>query len=110
MENDQYDITIIISRQDVISQNIGPTLDVLHNYVETPRKAKEFMERLSIAFHGYDQDVRELDEIREVRDFVYMLDDKFPYWLFFLSKKLARSSVLCVAFFCLILKKKSQMI
>ena len=68
------------------------------------------MERLSIAFHGYDQDVRELDEIREVRDFVYMLDDKFPYWLFFLSKKLARSSVLCVAFFCLILKKKSQMI
>lgn len=43
------------------------------------------MERISISFEGYNEDNRELDEIPEVRDFIYELDDKFPYWLFFLT-------------------------
>jgi hypothetical protein len=80
-------ITIVISKDDVQSLNIEPTLSVLKNFIETPKKAKQSMERLSIGFHGYDQDMRELYEIPEIRDFVHKLDKGFPYWLFFLSKK-----------------------
>jgi hypothetical protein len=39
-----------------------------------------------IAFHGYEQDTRELFEIPEIWEYVHLLDDKFPYWLFFLTK------------------------
>lgn len=45
------------------------------------------MERVDIAFYGYDDDPRELFEIQEVRQYVSDLDVKFPFWLFFLSKK-----------------------
>jgi hypothetical protein len=41
---------------------------------------------MDIAFQGYDHDTRELFEIPEVRQYVSLLDDKFPYWLFFLGK------------------------
>ena len=43
-------------------------------------------EKLDVAFHGYDHDVRELFEIPEIRDYVELLDSQFPYWLFFLTK------------------------
>ncbi len=49
-------------------------------------KAKLFKENVDLAFFGYDDDSRELFEIDEVRDFVFKLDDQFPYWLFFLTK------------------------
>jgi hypothetical protein len=39
-----------------------------------------------VAFHGYDQDSRELFEIPEVREYVSALDSQFPFWLFFLTK------------------------
>lgn len=45
------------------------------------------MERVDIAFHGYDHTHEELFEIPEVRDFVYKLDEQFPFWLYFLSKR-----------------------
>jgi hypothetical protein len=80
-------ISIVISRQDVRSQNIEPTLSILKKFTHTPQMARNFMERISISFEGYDEDTRELDEIPEVRDFVHKLDDEFPYWLFFLSKE-----------------------
>ena len=55
--------------------------------MSTPARARSFFEQLDIAFHGYDNDQRELFEIPEVRDFVNWLDDQFPFWLFFLTKK-----------------------
>lgn len=106
MKNNQFDITIVISRQDIITKNIGPTLDVLQSCIETPHKARDFMERISISFHGYDQDVRELDEIPEVRDFVYMLDEKFPFWLFFLSKETSGLQCIMRCFLLPFLKKE----
>ena len=45
------------------------------------------MERVEISFHGYDHTPQELFEIPEVRNFVYQLDEQFPFWLFFLSKR-----------------------
>lgn len=87
-------IFFVIPREDVEMLNIKNTLSWLNTFMETPEKAKEFKEKLSISFSGYDSDRRELYEILEVRDFVQTLDDKFPFWLFFLSKE--TSSLQCI--------------
>jgi hypothetical protein len=53
----------------------------------SPERALSFFENVDIAFHGYDDDPRELFEIDEVRNFVIELDRQFPFWLFFLTKR-----------------------
>ena len=47
-----------------------------------------------VSVHGYDYDPRELNEIAEVCSFLDKLDDKFPFWLYFLDKR--ESSLLMV--------------
>lgn len=41
--------------------------------------------RLHFWIEGYDDDPRELWEVREVRSYVAALDAAFPYWFWFLS-------------------------
>lgn len=79
-------LSLVISREEVESQNITSALSVLNSLLETPEKASAYKESVDISFYGYDEDSRELFEIPEVRNFVFQLDDKFPFWLFFLSK------------------------
>jgi hypothetical protein len=76
----------VVSRTDVEAADPTSTLNVLSRLLESPEIAKNYHERVDIAFHGYDHDRRELFEIPEVREFVARLDASFPYWLFFLSK------------------------
>jgi hypothetical protein len=79
-------ISVIVSRKEVESGDIEPALGTLKKFLQSPEIMAEYFERVDIGFHGYDQDTRELFEIVEVRNYVYKLDDKFPFWLFFLSK------------------------
>jgi hypothetical protein len=79
-------VTIVVSRRDVEACDVETTLACLQRLIETPKTARDFMERVAICFHGYDHTREELWEIPEVRNFVHRLDDKFPYWLFFLDK------------------------
>ena len=75
-----------ISKEDVEAGDISASFGVLGRLVESPKTARQFAERVDIAFHGYDDVALELFEMPAVRSFVYRLDEKFPYWLFFLSK------------------------
>jgi hypothetical protein len=79
-------LCIVVSRAEVESGDIEPAMSTLRRLTESTETAKLFMENVDIGFHGYDHDRRELFEIDEVRDYVYKLDEQFPYWLFFLSK------------------------
>jgi hypothetical protein len=79
-------LIVIISKEEVESQNTTSPLTALKTLLQSPEKARYFQEKVDIAFHGYDEDAQELFEIPEVRNFVYRLDEEFPYWLFFLSK------------------------
>ena len=79
-------IVVLVSRAEIEAIDILPALGTLRRLTEAPETAREFFERVDIAFHGYDDDTRELSEIIEVRNFVFRLDDQFPFWLFFLSK------------------------
>lgn len=79
-------VVVVISRAEVEAGDPSRALSILKQLAETPEEARRFVERVDIAFHGYDDDSRELFEIEEVRDFARQLDGAFPFWLFFLSK------------------------
>lgn len=79
-------LVVVVSRAEVEAMNTSLSLKVLKQLIESPERARSFVERVDIAFHGYDHTREELFEIPEVRNFVYQLDQQFPFWLFFLSK------------------------
>jgi hypothetical protein len=89
-------LTVVISREQVEAGDIAAPLGVLRRLVESPKTARDFADRVDIAFHGYDDVREELFEIPEVRSFVGRLDEQFPYWLFFLSRR-------CLGLQCLLL-------
>jgi len=77
---------IIVSREEVQRQDTSSVLKALRAFLKSPTTAKSYLERLEIAFDGYNNHAEELFEIQEVREFVYLLDEEFPFWLFFLDK------------------------
>jgi hypothetical protein len=79
-------VTVIVGREQVEAGDTNEILAVLQPFVQ-PEAAKKFFERVEIGFSGYDHDPRELYEIVEVRDFVHKLDEQFPFWLYFLTKR-----------------------
>ena len=84
---DDFDpVVVTISRDEVNACDVSAAISVLGRFIKGPEIARQMYERVDVSFHGYDQDSRELFEIAEVRDFVYKLDDEFPFWLFFLNK------------------------
>lgn len=85
---------IVVSKQDILSGNAQSTIDVLKSLSRSPEDALKWRERVDIAFDGYNDTRWELFEIPEVRNFVYRLDDDFPFWLFFMSK--ARFGLQCI--------------
>jgi hypothetical protein len=79
-------LIIIVSREEVESSDIASVFGSLSNCLSSKKYARYFKENIDIAFHGYDDDNRELFEIDAVRDYVRRLDEVFPYWLYFMSK------------------------
>lgn len=79
-------LVVVVSKAEVDAMDTSTALAVLQKLVESPGTAREFVERVDIAFHGHDHTKQELFEIPEVRNFIIQLDQQFPFWLFFLSK------------------------
>jgi hypothetical protein len=80
-------LVVVISKAEVEAIDTSEALGVLKKLTVSPDTARKFVERVDISFHGYDHTPQELFEIPEVRNFVYQLDEQFPFWLFFLSKR-----------------------
>lgn len=80
-------LIIIVSKDEILSEDVTTALGSLKKLIKSPEVAQSYMERLDIAFSGYDNHPEELFEIPEVRNYVYKLDEQFPFWLYFLSKK-----------------------
>jgi hypothetical protein len=79
---------MVISRREMDCGDRSTTLAALMTCIATPEQARANLEDLDIAFDGYDHDGREIFEIPEVRDLVSRLDAEFPFWLFFMNKRL----------------------
>lgn len=80
-------LILVISRAEVEAMDTSAALDILQKLTESADRAREFMESVDIVFHGYDHTCEEVFENPEVRNFVYRLDEQFPFWLYFLSKR-----------------------
>lgn len=79
-------LSIVISRQEIESKDISVPLNSLKQLILSPTIARSYQEKVVIAVDGYNDISWELFEIPEVREYIYKLDEKFPFWLFFLSK------------------------
>ena len=78
-------VGVVVSRQEVDSLDINPALNVLRSLLYDAETVRMFQGQVSLSFHGYDSDPRELYQIPEVRQYLASLDSQFPYWLYFLS-------------------------
>lgn len=91
-----YSPIIVVSRDEVLAKDVSSVLTALRALIGSPETALNYFEAVDIAFHGYNDWREELFEIQEVREFVYALDEQFPYWLFFLNK--AALGLQCIAY------------
>ena len=91
-------ISLVISRADVENLDVGPALAVLTRLIESPTSALTHLESLDIGFDGFNADRRDIFEIPAVREYVFLLDGQFPYWLFFLCKRSRSLTALTLCF------------
>lgn len=87
---------IVVTREEVDAQDTSSVLEALGALIQSPEQARSLFEQVDIAFHGYNETSEELFEIQEVRNFVNALDEKFPFWLYFLSK--TGTGLQCIAY------------
>lgn len=80
---------VVVSRQEVESGDTSGPLSTLKHLISSQQMVREFRTRVDIAFDGYNDTSHELFEMPEVRNYVYALDEQFPYWLYFLSRNYA---------------------
>lgn len=82
---ENYDtIVVVVSKEEVDSSDY---VKVLEFFDAILLDAIRFENKLFIMIEGYDDDPRELYEIEEVRNYFSVLDKLFPYWFYFLNKK-----------------------
>lgn len=89
-------LVIVISRDEVERNDISSPLVPLKWLLSNPGTTRKFRTQVDIAFDGYNHVREELFEIPEVRNYIYALDDQFPFWLYFLSRELL--GLQCLAF------------
>jgi hypothetical protein len=80
-------VTIIASKAEVLSGDTQSILGALRALIATQATALKWRERVDFVIDGYNDTQWELFEIQEVREFIAKLDEEFPFWLFFLSKR-----------------------
>ncbi len=85
MSNPDF-MTIIASKEEILSGDTTGVLQALRALISTPESALQWKEKVDFAVDGYNDVQCELFEINEVREFITVLDQEFPFWLFFLSK------------------------
>jgi hypothetical protein len=100
---------IVISREEVERKDISGPLETLKKLVATPEKIREFKARVDVSFSGYDHTREELFEIPEVRIFVYELNEKFPFWLYILSRDFMGLQCLAYCFLLPYLTEKARL-
>lgn len=78
-------VILSLDRPKVEAMRLQEPLTALERMIETPRSAREYAGKVTIAFGGF-QDETEVYLIRSVQRFVRDLTERFPYWLHFANK------------------------
>jgi hypothetical protein len=77
---------ITITKQQIEAENIVPALKLLNMLPRYWHSVLLFAVKIAINITGYENDKRNLWEIKEVRKYMQLLDMKFPYWFHFLDQ------------------------
>jgi hypothetical protein len=70
---------------DVQSGDITTVLSPLQDFLKSRNAVIGGRGRVSLMFEGYDDDPRDVYDIPEIRRYAKALDEKFPYWFYFVS-------------------------
>jgi len=89
-------IVIVISREEVERRDITAPLEAFKALLVDRETIRANQMNVDVSFSGYEHTREELFEIPEVRNYVYALDAKFPFWLYFLSRYF--TGLQCVAY------------
>jgi hypothetical protein len=73
-----------ITKQVIDDLDIFEVTIFLNKLLDKPR---EFQENLRFGVGGYENDQRELWEIPQVRYFIKILDERFPFWFHFCERE-----------------------
>ncbi len=76
---------LVITKEQIESFDHSMPLGVL---AEMKNDARRFEGKVYLVINGYDDDPREVYEINAIREYFDFLDRSFPYWFFFLARKL----------------------
>lgn len=79
-------LAITVGRDEIESCDASRAMSNLAELLSKPSMAARFFERMVITVDGYNDVAWELFEIPEVRNYMFELDGRFPYWLWFLDK------------------------
>ncbi len=79
-------VILVLPRPQIEAGDIDEAIDLLQKLVSDPAAMLSCCGRVSLVIDGYNDDPRELFEIAEVRVFIQALDERWPYWYFFLSQ------------------------
>src|SRR5688572_614692 len=83
-------ISVMADRAEIESLDVENVLRIFQRFYQK-EASRQFCERVRFVLRGYEEDKRAPFEIPEVRSWIAMLDRGFPYWFFFLEKRLSDS-------------------
>jgi hypothetical protein len=85
-----------IRKENLINRDLSRLTEFL-NIVEA--NPKFYYKKGHITFGGYDDDVREIYEIPEIRDWCIKAIEKYPYLFYFIEDKLEgqKNIIVCIA-------------
>ena len=92
-----FDLMILeIRKENLIKKDLKPLTEFLSTLEEN---SKIFFKKGHITFGGYDDDVREIYEIPEIRDWCLKAIKKYPYLFYFIEDKLEgqKNIIICIA-------------
>jgi hypothetical protein len=96
-------VILLISRRQVEEGDVSSVMEGLKVFTATREDAWRYRGQMSLLVDGYNDDVRELVDIAQVRVFLCVLEQQWPFWAFFLNQvddsiKLLGSCVCGVSF------------
>ncbi len=80
-------LVIVVSRNEIERNDTSAAMATLKRLLLNRENIRAFCTRVDLCFDGFDHTREELFEIPQVRNFVYALNEQFPYWLYFLSRE-----------------------
>jgi hypothetical protein len=79
-------VVLVISRRQVETGDMASVLAGLKLFLATREDAWLYRNQMALVVDGYNEDLRELVDIAEVRVFLLALERAWPYWAYFFNQ------------------------